>query len=35
MKNVVGGLDYIFPLFQFLQNQAYLEVEGGDFQSPP
>ena len=34
MKNVVGSSDCMLPLFQFLQNQAHLKVEVGDFQPP-
>ena len=29
MKNVVGDLEYGFPVFQFLRNQAGLTVYGG------
>jgi hypothetical protein len=32
MKNVIGNVEYVFLLFQFLQYVAHLEGEGDDFQ---
>ena len=29
MKSVVGNVEYGFPVFQFLRNQAGLRVDGG------
>jgi hypothetical protein len=32
MKNVIGNVEYLFLVFQFLQNIAHLKGEGDDFQ---
>jgi len=32
MKSVVGFLEYGFPVFRFLQNQACLRIQAGHFQ---
>jgi len=32
MKSIVGYLEYGFLVFQFLQNQECLRIQGGHFQ---
>jgi hypothetical protein len=32
MKNAIGNVEYVFVMFQFLQNIARLKSEGADFQ---
>jgi len=32
VKNIVGNVEYVFLVFQFLQNIARLKGEGNDFQ---
>jgi hypothetical protein len=32
MKNAIENVEYVFLVFQFLQNTAHLRGEGDDFQ---